>query len=272
MSAQIQNGRILLAEDDQKLGDQVQRFLEKYGYQVDRVMDGLEAIDQIINLQPDIVILDLMLPGADGFQVCREVRAEFPGQILMLTASEDDMDQVAGLELGADGYLIKPIHPRVLLAHLRLLERNHQPAISSGTVRVDKSTRGTFAINPDVDTVAPHVAVSPETLATEQTKWLTFGQLQIHPIQRAVTLAGGDIILTPSEFDVLLLLASQAEQVVSRDEILKTLRGIEYDGFDRSVDVKVSALRKKLADNLSQPRKIITVRAKGYLFVPDAWD
>ncbi|MAC45809.1 response regulator [Oceanospirillum beijerinckii] len=267
MSEQIQKGCILLAEDDQKLGDQVQRFLERYDYQVIRVMDGLEAIEQIRIRQPDIVILDLMLPGADGFQVCREVRAGFFGQILILTASEDDMDQVAGLELGADGYLIKPIHPRVLLAHLRLLERNRQPAIASSTARTGEA----FAINSDVGTVAAHVAVNSAPPIAEQTKWLTFGQLQIHPIQRAVTLAGDDIILTPSEFDVLLLLANQAEQVVSRDEILKTLRGIEYDGFDRSVDVKVSALRKKLADNLSQPRKIITVRAKGYLFVPDAW-
>lgn len=253
MSAHIHNGSILLAEDDQKLGDQIQRFLEKYGYQVHRAMDGLQAIEQIKSQQPDIVILDLMLPGADGFQVCREVRADFAGQILMLTASEDDMDQVAGLELGADGYLIKPIHPRVLLAHLRLLERNRQVAQSGNRAASD-------------------IALSPETLATEQTKWLTFGQLRIHPIQRSVTLAGDEVILTPSEFDVLLLLANRAEQVISRDEILKTLRGIEYDGFDRSVDVKVSALRKKLLDNPSQPRKIITVRAKGYLFVPDAWD
>jgi len=253
MYEQRQNGRILLAEDDQKLGDQIQRFLEKYGYQVERAMDGRQAIEQIKMQQPDIVILDLMLPKADGFQVCRELRADYAGQILMLTASEDDMDQVVGLELGADGYLIKPIHPRVLLAHLRLLERQRHPVVTADTDALDSADHS-------------------EAAALEQTKWLTFGQLQIHPIQRYVALANETVLLTPAEFDVLLLLAKHAEQVVSRDEILKTLRGIEYDGFDRSVDVKVSALRKKLMDNLSQPRKIITVRAKGYLFVPDAWD
>lgn len=239
MSVEIESSRILLAEDDRKLGDQIQRFLEQYGYQVVRVMDGLQAIEQIKNHQPDTVILDLMLPRADGFQVCREVRSQFAGQILILTASEEDMDQVAGLELGADGYLIKPIHPRVLLAHLRLLERKRQPVVE-----------------PNQD---------------DNAKSLRFGALEIHPVSRAVTLHGDEVVLTPAEFDVLCLLASRPEQVISRDEILKTLRGIEYDGFDRSVDVKVAALRKKLADNLSQPRKIITVRAKGYLFVPDAW-
>jgi DNA-binding response OmpR family regulator len=238
MSVEIEAGRILLAEDDRKLGDQIQRFLEQYGYQVIRALDGIQAIEQIKSQQPDIVILDLMLPKADGFQVCREVRSQFAGQILMLTASEEDMDQVAGLELGADGYLIKPVHPRVLLAHLRLLERKRQPILD---------------------------------IAQDKVTLLSFGSLDVHPVARVVTLAGENVVLTPAEFDVLCLLASRAEQVVSRDEILKTLRGIEYDGFDRSVDVKVAALRKKLADNLSQPRRIITVRAKGYLFVPDAW-
>ncbi|EJL6400949.1 response regulator [Vibrio cidicii] len=243
---------ILLAEDDQKLGDQIERFLDKYGYRVERATDGLEAIEKIRIQQPDIVILDLMLPKADGFQVCRESRAVFSGKILMLTASEDDMDQVAGIELGADGYLIKPIHPRVLLAHLRLLERQIQLLASKGT-----SLAKTF---DDWQ--------QPETTNTKQ---LIFGQLQIYLVQRYVSLNGETVSLTPAEFDVLVLLARNAEQVVSRDEILKTLRGIEYDGFDRSVDVKVASLRKKLMDNLSQPRKIITVRAKGYLFIPDAW-
>ena len=242
MSEAITNGTILVAEDDEKLGDQIERFLKKYHYDVLRARDGLEAIEQIRLQQPDIVVLDLMMPGADGFQVCREVRADFTGEILMLTASQDDMDHVAGLEGGADGYLIKPVHPRVLLAHIRLLERKHKPSSDEGNT-VDEASE----------------------------KLIRFGKLEIHPVQRSVRLAGEYITLTPAEFDVLSLLAQRAEEVVSRDEILKTLRGIEYDGFDRSVDVKVSALRKKLDDNLSQPRRIITVRAKGYLFVPDAW-
>lgn len=251
MSEAITNGRILVAEDDEKLGEQIERFLKKYHYEVLRVRDGLAAIEQIGQWQPDMVILDLMMPGADGFQVCREVRSHFKGDILMLTASQDDMDHVAGLEIGADGYLIKPIHPRVLLAHIRLLERKRHPA--SG------------AEGDDRDGGAGNV------LERRDGKVVRFGQLEIRPVQRSVTLAGESVMLTPAEFDVLWLLSQRAEEVISRDEILKTLRGIEYDGLDRSVDVKVSALRKKLGDNVAQPRRLITVRAKGYLFVPDAW-
>lgn len=240
--------RILVVEDDIKLSSQIERFLVRYQYQVEIQNHGVAAIDQILETQPDVVILDLMLPGADGFDICRAVRAHFSGAILMLTASEDDMDHVAGLELGADDFLIKPIHPRVLLAHIKLLLRKQQakPAISmASTASVSESNSRNTPI--------------------------VFGALTLHPLQRVVSLDGSGVPLTPAEFDVLHLLVTRAEEVVSREEMLRQLRGIEYDGLDRSVDVKVSALRRKLGDNLSQPRKIITVRAKGYLFVPDAW-
>lgn len=240
---------ILVVEDDAKLSAQIERFLLRYQYAVEVVQDGQLAIERIQQSPPDVVVLDLMLPGADGFDVCRQVRSSFPGSILMLTASEDDMDHVAGLELGADDFLVKPIHPRVLLAHIRLLLRKQASLTSS-----------------DASEAQPSGGSAPSNSP------MTFGTLTIHPLQRLVSLQGENIVLTPAEFDVLLLLARKAEQVVSRDDMLKALRGIEYDGLDRSVDVKVSALRRKLGDNLSQPRRLITVRAKGYLFVPDAWD
>ncbi len=241
--------RILVVEDDVKLSSQIERFLVRYQYQVEVQNNGLAAIDQIMETQPDVVILDLMLPGADGFDICRAVRAHYRGAILMLTASEDDMDHVAGLELGADDFLIKPIHPRVLLAHVKLLLRK-QLVISSSL---------------------PVKTASPEPQVASKNAPLVFGSLTLHPLQRVVTLNAEEISLTPAEFDVLHLLVCRAEEVVSREEMLRQLRGIEYDGLDRSVDVKISALRRKLGDNLSQPRKIITVRAKGYLFVPDVW-
>ncbi|MGB1091355.1 MAG: response regulator [Oceanobacter sp.] len=253
--------RILVVEDDAKLSAQIERFLTGYQYQVEVVHDGSEAIQRIQQDPPDLVVLDLMLPGADGFEVCRSVRAGFKGSILMLTASEDDMDHVAGIELGADDFLIKPIHPRVLLAHVRLLLRR-QSAEANPTSASEISTNSSSSESST--TPADNTRVSKNSP-------LIFGSLTIHPLQRLVSLEGEDITLTPAEFDVLLLLARHAEEVVSRDDMLKTLRGIEYDGFDRSIDVKVSALRKKLGDNTSQPRRLITVRAKGYLFVPDAW-
>lgn len=241
--------RILVVEDDVKLSSQIERFLVRYHYDVTIQNNGLAAIDQILATQPDVVILDLMLPGADGFDICRAVRSQYQGAILMLTASEDDMDHVAGLELGADDFLIKPIHPRVLLAHIKLLLRKQA-----------------------LQTVSASVATTTaEAPATSKNAPVVFGALTLHPLQRMVELDGSEVSLTPAEFDVLHLLVRRAEEVVSREEMLRQLRGIEYDGLDRSVDVKVSALRRKLGDNLSQPRRIITVRAKGYLFVPDAW-
>lgn len=252
MSEQSPVARILVVEDDVKLSAQVERFLVRYQYRVDVQNNGLAAIDQILETQPDVVILDLMLPGADGFDICRAIRSHYRGSILMLTASEDDMDHVAGLELGADDFLIKPIHPRVLLAHVKLLLRKKQAMALSSS----RTHTGGLPLEPEpVSKNAP----------------IVFGALTLHPLQRVVSLAGEEISLTPAEFDVLHLLSGRAEEVVSREAMLRHLRGIEYDGLDRSVDVKVSALRRKLGDNLSQPRKIITVRAKGYLFVPDAW-
>lgn len=250
--------RILVVEDDEKLSLQIERYLRKYDYDVMIERNGARATTLVSEVKPDIVILDLMLPGADGFEVCRAIRPGFKGSILMLTASVDDMDQVAGIEMGADGYLIKPIHPRVLLAHIRMLLRKQCSQESS-------------------DSAVGYLPVSAEgslpSLVKDsgKPKSISFGKLNIRPVQRVVTLADQEISLTPSEFDVLKLLASHPEEIVSRNEILKALRNIEYDGLDRSVDVKVSALRKKLGDSTAQPRRIITVRAKGYLFVPDAW-
>lgn len=238
MSEQMPPCSVLIVEDDEKLSDQMARLLTQYEYTVEQVYDGEKACERIAITQPDVVILDLMLPGQDGFAVCRSVRPDFKGGILFLTASDDDIDHVTGLEMGADDFLVKPIHPRVLLAHIRVLQRK---------LSLDGA---------------------PEA---EQSRELTFGGLVVHTVTRQVTLNHDVIDLTPAEFDILVLLARNAERIVSRDVILKQLRGIEYDGFDRSVDVKVSALRKKLGDDSQRPVRIITVRAKGYLFVPDAW-
>lgn len=164
------SARVLIAEDDDKLAMQIQRFIAQYDFEVERVADGIQAIRRCLESQPDILILDLMLPGADGFEVCRQVRQQFTGSILMLTASEDDMDHVAGIESGADDYLIKPIHPRVLLAHIRLLLRKQGSAGNVG----------------------------PQIPSEGQDNWLRIGRLSVHPIQRRVELDDTEIELTPS--------------------------------------------------------------------------
>ena len=267
-------GRILVVEDDVKLASQIERMLQRYHYEVLIEHRGDSASERILQWQPDVVVLDLMLPGADGFDVCRDIRAHFHGKVLMLTASEDDMDHVAALELGADDYMVKPVHPRVLLAHVRLLQRQ-LAAVANVTMSANVTAAAGTEFGAGSESVGAGAKESGLQAVTENSGGgnapLVFGSLSIYPLQRRVTLASDDVVLTPSEFDVLLLLAQRAEEVVSRDDILKSLRGIEYDGFDRSVDVKVASLRKKLGDSTSQPRRFITVRARGYLFIPDAW-
>ena len=225
---------ILLVEDDKKLGELIKNFLEKQGFKVSLEKRGDKAIHRILNESPDLVILDLMLPGLDGLQICKTVRASFSGFILMLTAREDADDHVTGLEYGADDYLNKPIEPKILLAHIQKL------------------------LNRSLQNIA--------------TKQLEFDQLNINLQKHTVTLNEKNIELKPKEFELLVLLAENAGHILNRNNIMRSLRGIDYDGFDRSIDLRISYLRKKLNDNIENPYRIITVHGKGYLFVPDAWD
>ena len=232
--------RVLLVEDDARLAALVREYLEQHGFAVAIEVRGDRASARILRERPDIVVLDLMLPGCDGFEICRTVRTQFSGPILMLTARGEDIDQVVGLELGADDYVTKPVQPRVLLARIRALLR-----------------RG-----------APNHATPP---VTADARDLMFGTLAIRTSARDVRLNGHRIDLTDNEFELLCLLARQAGEVLSRDALLNTLRKIDYDGLDRSVDLRISRLRKKLHDDPAQPTRIKTIRAKGYMFVADAW-
>jgi len=239
--------KIILVEDDEKLSSLIAHYLQKHEFEVDVIRDGNDAVEAILAIQPDLVILDLMLPGKDGLTICREIRPHFSGNILFLTASEDDMDHVAGVELGADDYNVKPIQPRVLLARIRMLLRR---------------TRN--KANPP----SPPLEISSPVVK----KALHFGSLSIQHSNRVVTLSAQTVALTTGEFELLWLLANHAEEVLSRDFLYKTLRGIEYDGMDRAIDTCVANLRKKLGDNASLSTRIITVRGQGYLFVPDNWN
>lgn len=239
---------ILLIEDDPRLSDLIREYLQKQFLQVEVEYRGDSAVQRILDLQPDLVILDLMLPGLDGLEVCRQVRPYYAAPILMLTAKDEDFDQVVGLELGADDYVIKPVQPRVLLARIRNLLRRSQA----------------------VPQTTPVTAQSPAALS--QPPPLSFGRLQITPAARAVTLDGKNIVLTTQEYDLLHLLAAQAGNVLSRDDILAALTGVEYDGLDRSVDVRISRLRKLLEDDPANPIGIKTVRGQGYLFSAQGWD
>lgn len=239
MHAHDPRPRVLIVEDDDRLASLTQEYLSANGLAVSIVGDGITAIQRIRDENPDLVVLDLMLPGADGLAVCREVRAAYRNPILMLTARTDDMDQVLGLELGADDYVAKPVKPRVLLARIRALLR-----------RADGEA---------------------ETAANSgDQRRLEFGDLVIDDASRAVLLSAQPVELTSAEYDLLWLLASNAGKILSREEIFERLRGIPYDGQDRSIDVRISRIRPKIGDDPDNPRRIKTVRSKGYLFVRDA--
>jgi len=227
--------RVLIVEDDDRLASLTQEYLIRNGLEVGVESDGNRAIRRIIEDQPDMVVLDLMLPGADGLSVCREVRAQgFQQPILMLTARTEDMDQVLGLEMGADDYVAKPVQPRVLLARIRALMRRSDKTMEDLPQRLD------------------------------------FGELIIDNGARAVILNGTTVEFTSAEYDLLWLLASNAGRILSREDIFERLRGIEYDGQDRSIDVRISRIRPKIGDDPENPRRIKTVRSKGYLFVKES--
>ena len=230
--------RILVVEDDAKLAGLVQEYLETNGYVVTLEGRGDRAPERILTERPDLVVLDLMLPGLDGLAVCREVRPSFDGAILMLTARGEEVDEVMGLEIGADDYLAKPVQPRRLLARIQSLLR-----------RVDRGQRR---------------PAGPEPLGR-----LVIGHLVVDAGNRKVTFKERDVELTTAEFDLLWLLCRNVGRVVSRERIYTELRGIPYDGLDRSMDLRIARLRRKLGDDARQPRLIKSVRGAGYLLVEE---
>ena len=225
---------ILLVEDNKKLADYIQTYLKGLGYTVSQETRGDKAVYRILRDQPDIVILDILLPGFNGIQVCQSVRAHYNGMILMLTALGEDEDQILGLSSGADDYVVKPIDPKVLAARVDALQRRQR---------------------------------TPTPL-----RQLTFGILQIDLVQRTVTLSGKSIELKPTEFELLAFLAQNADNTVNRENIMQALRGVSFDGIDRTIDLRISYLRKKLGDNIDEPFRIKTVRAKGYVLISSAWN
>ena len=233
------NARILLVEDDERLADLTAEYLRKNDFTVDIEGHGDTAEKRILDTRPDLVVLDVMLPGQDGFAVCRAVRPEYEGIILMLTARDEDIDQILGLELGADDYITKPVPPRLLLARIKALLRRATPAAGDDSQEASES--------------------------------IIFGNFRISQQTRSASLAGEAIDLTTAEFDLLWLLAHHAGSILSRDDLLLQLRGIGFDGLDRSIDARISRLRRKLNDDPENPTRIKTVRGKGYLFSRHDW-
>ena len=225
---------LLLIDDDVRLATMVAEYLGAQGYRVQHVVDGEQGLAHLGREVPALVILDWMLPGLDGLEVCRRIRAlngaaaRVP--VLMLSARGDPMDRIIGLEIGADDYLPKPFEPRELLARIRALLRRHD--------------------------VAQPV----------QAGMLQFGSLDIDRDAREVRLRGQLCELTSYQFDLLVVLAERAGRVLSRDQIMEAVRGRELEAFDRSIDVHMGRIRAALEDDVKNPRRILTVRGVGYVF------
>jgi len=223
--------RVLVIDDDRKLCRLIADYLGPLGYDVAVAHTGPEGVAAALAQPWHAVILDVMLPGCDGFEALRQIRAQSRVPVLMLTARGDEADRIAGLEGGADDYLPKTFSTRELLARLRAVTRRAAAA------------------------------------ATDDRAAIEVGDVRVDPATRTATQAGKPLVLTPVEFDLLHALVRAAGRVKTRDELMSEIRDRQYEVFDRSIDVHVAALRKKLGDTAQSPRYIRTVRSAGYLFV-----
>lgn len=224
---------VLMIDDDESLSAMLAEYLAPMDFDVTAAATVADGMTRLADGGFDLMILDVMLPDGDGFEVCRNVRADYDLPILMLTARGDEMDRIVGLELGADDYLPKPFNPRELLARLKAIARR-------GAMRSAK---------PD--------------------EALRFGRLIIQPQQRMVSLDGEERTLTSHQFELLSALAENAGRVMSRDSLMKAVRGHDLDAFDRSIDVHISRIRAAIEDNPKSPKRVLTLRGAGYLFVRD---
>lgn len=222
---------ILIIDDDTRLTAMLEEYLQNQGFATRARATGKDGLAEIARHPPAVIILDIMLPDTDGFEICKKVRGNSDIPILMLTAKGEETDRIVGLELGADDYLPKPFSPRELLARLKAVLRRSQGMMHNG--------------NGDL---------------------LTFGTLEIDRGARTVRLHGDERLLTSYQFDLLVTLAENAGRVLSRDQIMDMVKGAELEAFDRSIDVHISRIRAAIEADPKHPKRIITVRGAGYLF------
>ncbi len=231
--------KILVVEDEPALQETLAYNLEKQGYSVEAVGDGKLAVEAARKIKPDLILLDLMLPGMDGFEVCKVLRREMNVPIIMLTARDDEIDRVVGLEVGADDYLSKPFSMRELIARVKAQLRRTQ------LLRDELGKLKTAEIIPEI---------------------LTFENLSINLTRREATLGDEPLPLKPKEYDLLVFFAEHRGQMLSREFILERVWGWEYIGDSRTVDVHVRWLRQKIESDPGNPTRIVTVRGGGYRF------
>jgi len=228
--------KILIVEDELILQETLAYNLKHQGYEVETAGDGQTAIDKAKQIKPDLILLDIMLPGMDGFEVCRILRKDMSVPILMLTARDDEIDRVVGLEVGADDYLTKPFSMRELIARVRALLRRVR--LMQNTNQDSESTHKIFHLN----------------------------NLVIDETRHEVMIDDKPLDLKPKEYDLLLYLAGHRGHILSREQILKEVWGWDFFGDSRTIDVHVRWLREKIEENPAEPKRIITIRSAGYRF------
>ncbi len=231
--------RVLIVDDEPQLQKTIRAYLEREGYVVESATDGHAALDAAAAFRPDLVILDVMLPGLGGFTVLESLRRQSDVYVLMLTARADEIDKIMGLTLGADDYMTKPFSPRELVARVRAI------------LRRERSAPGDAAAVPD------EVA-------------LAFTRLRLEPAARRVWKDEREVELTPIEYDLLYTLARHAGRVLSREQLIEHVWGYDYYGDDRIIDTHIRRLRRKIEDDSAAPTVVVTVRGAGYRFDPRA--
>ena len=227
--------RVLVVDDEPVLVDTIRYKLRREGYEVHVAGDGVEGLRLAQAAAPDIVVLDLMLPGLDGLEVCRQLRRQSTVPILMLTAKDDEVDKIVGLEVGADDYMTKPFSLHELVARIRAMLRRS---------RMQQAVAAPDAEQP-----------------------IRSGDLEVDSLQRRVLLRGGVLQLKPKEFDLLVYLMQHRGRVLTRDQLLEKVWGYTFGGDTRTVDVHMRWLREKIEDNPGSPRRLETIRGVGYRFV-----
>jgi len=218
---------VLVVEDEPQIADVVRQYLERDGYRVAVVGDGARAVDEYARLRPDLVLLDLMLPGLDGYEVCRRIRAQGATPVIMLTARDEETDKLVGLELGADDYITKPFSPREVVARVRAVLRRARGA------------------EPPAEVVRVH-------------------DLEIDPGRYQATRAGTPLALTPTEFRLLLALARSPGRAFTRLQLIDQVHGYAFEGYERTVDAHIKNLRQKIEPDPRRPRYVLTVHGVGY--------
>lgn len=235
----MQSATILVVDDESPIVDLISSYLRNEGFSVHSAANGPQAIEQARALRPDLIVLDVMLPGIDGVELCRRIQQELDVYVLMLTARAEEIDTIVGLSVGADDYMTKPFSPRELVMRVKAILRRSRP----------------------------HTPIQSMTARTLQRPSLHFDDLQIDPETREVLLVGAVVDLTPREFDLLYALAEQPGRVFSRDQLLERVWGHDFVGVDRVVDVHIGLLRRKLERENDATDLIVTIRGVGYKFV-----